>query len=367
MIFTIRDLELMQTLRWCRYADPAGLMRVFGKTEVSNLISIKLIKKHKSRGYLSLAIKGNSLIEKEIRDCPEYIQLPYRAQHVERRVRAAKIMLTAYSAGICVFIKKQSALSDENGYYLTALRRGRGANPWSNSRIAALLRLGDMLYGAHYVCEDIGNMLIMDEMNAFMNNTSQFRNVRRALLFAGESYEKVLSELDKAPEKESANRVSYSEAYRQINIPIYLLPCDTTGSMQLRLMSIPDYRQVLARAALKSQYCPAPKENPEWDAMFEGNPFIVAADMELRRLDRAIRSAREQKLMPVSMLALKPQVDAVLKRRYRDKGLARVFTLKEDTLRELGINQLYTPPSEPFRTEKGEVIDAPLIKADRKS
>ena len=43
MIFTIRDLELMQTLRWCRYADPASLMRVFGKTEVSNLISIKLI------------------------------------------------------------------------------------------------------------------------------------------------------------------------------------------------------------------------------------------------------------------------------------------------------------------------------------
>lgn len=367
MIYSIRDLELMKVLRWCRYADPDSLMKIFGATAVSNLITLKLVKKHKPRGYLSLAAKGNVLLEKALQNCPEYIQLPYRAQHVERRVRDTRLMLTAYSAGISVFATKASALADEDGFYLTALMRGRGTNPWSNSRISSLLRLGTTLYGAHYICEHIGNILLHEELNSFMNNTSQVRNVRRALLFAGECYDEILSELKLPPDEKSGRRVSYADAYRQIDLPVYLLPCDTTGAMQLRLMSMPDYRQVLARAALKSQFRPAPADVPEWDAMFEGKPFAIAADMELRRLDKAIRSAKERNLMPVSMLALKPQVDMVLKKRYREKGLARVFTLKEHTLSELGIDQLYTPPAEAFRTEKGDVIDAPLIQTDRKS
>ena len=35
--------------------------------------------------------------------------------------------------------------------------------------------------------------------------------------------------------------------------------------------------------------------------------------------------------------------------------------------KQIGINKLYTPPLEGFRTEKGEVIDAPLIQATRKA
>lgn len=63
MIFTVQDIELLRLLRWCRYANPNDLMRVFDKTTISNLIALKLVKKHKPRGYLSLTAAGNALVE----------------------------------------------------------------------------------------------------------------------------------------------------------------------------------------------------------------------------------------------------------------------------------------------------------------
>lgn len=278
-----------------------------------------------------------------------------------------KLSLVSYSAEVPVFTKNLSALVELNGHYLTALMRGRGANPWSNSRIAALLRLGDTLYAAHYVCPDIGEMLLIDELNAFVNNTSRIKNVQRGFFFAGESYEDILTELDRPPGKESTRYVSYADAFRQIELPVHLLPCNDTGAMQLRLMSIPDYRQKLSRAALKTQFASAPSDTPSWDAMYEGKPFVVAGDMNLRRIDTAIRTAQERNLAPIAMIALKPQFDAVFRKRYREKGLARVFTLKDDMLRELGVSRLHKPSREAFKTEKGEVIDAPLIQTARRS
>ena len=367
MIFTIRDVEILRVLRWCRYADPSDLIRCTDKAAVENLVLLKLIKRHRPKGFVSLTAKGNALVVRTTQDLPEHIQLPYRSPNVERQVRSSRVYLTAYSAEVPVFTKNLSALAEKDGHYLASFMRGKGANPWSNSRIATLLRLGDTLYAAHYVCPGIGELLLTDELNAFNNNTSQIKNVRRAFFFAGQSYMDVLAELCAAPANEPGRYVSYAYAYRQLSLPVHLLSCDTTGSMQLRLMAMPDYRQVLTRSALQTKYAEAPPEIPSWDAMFDGKPFVMAADMDLRRIDAAVKAAKERGIAQIVMVALKPQVEAVLKSRYRETGLARVFSLKEEMLSDLGINKLYTPPLEGFRTEKGEVIDAPLIQAARKA
>ena len=195
----------------------------------------------------------------------------------------------------------------------------------------------------------------------------QIKNVRRAFFFAGVSYEDVIAELGIPPTAELGRYVSYADAYRQLSLPVHLLSCDETGAMQLRLMAMPDYRQALTRAALQTKYAQAPSEIPSWDALFDGKPFVMAADMDLRRIDAAIKAARERGVGQIVMVALKPQVEAVLKSRYRETGLARVFSLKEEMLDDLGISKLYVPPLEGYKTEKGAVIDAPLIQAARKT
>lgn len=132
-------------------------------------------------------------------------------------------------------------------------------------------------------------------------------------------------------------------------------------------MAQKDYRERLTAAALKTQYQPPPPEHPEWDAIFQGQPFVMAADMDLRRVDSAIRSAREAGFLQIAMAALKGQVKAVLSGKYRLSGAARVFTLSDEAIAALGDMTLYTPSRRQYETPEGDVIDAPPIQADRKS
>jgi len=367
MVFSVQDIELLRLLRWCRYIAPGELQRHFDANTVSNLQSLKMIRPSKVQRALTLTTFGNQFLDQHFQDVPANVRLAHTAADTIRRIRVSRVTMTAYQAGLSVFTTELNALDRSGAYFLPMLMRGKGANPWSNSRIAALLRLGGTLYGVHYVCPGIGDMLLVDELNAFMNNTSRIKNVRRAFFFAGDSYAAILSELDRPAAEELGRYVSYADAFREIEMPVHLLPCDDTGSMQLRLMEIPDYRERLCRAALKSQYKAPPSDVLSWDGMFEGKPFVIAADMDLRRIDAAIHAAKERGLGQISMVALKPQVDSVLKPRYREKGLARVFTLKDEMLAELGVSKLRVPTMDAFRTEKGDVINAPLIQTARKA
>ena len=117
---------------------------------------------------------------------------------------------------------------------------------------------------------------------------------------------------------------------QQSGYPVFLVPCNRTGMIQLRLLAIPHFREVLSQAALQGQY--QPPDNPLWDATFQGLPFLVAVDMDLHRLDAAITAAQKQGFPSVAMVALAEQAKAVLHTRYRDTSLARVFTLTEEAL-----------------------------------
>ena len=157
--------------------------------------------------------------------------------------------------------------------------------------------------------------------------------------------------------------------YRCLQLPVHLLSCDGTGAVQLQIMAVPDYRTKLTKAALKSQYHPPTPDVPEWDAVFQGAPFVLAADMDLRRVDNAIRAAKAEGYGQIAMAALSGQAEQVLFPRYRDTGLARVFVLTAEAVEAAtGRKPVpYSPPRTQFLTSKGDVVDAPLIQTHRKT
>ncbi|MFR9223984.1 MAG: hypothetical protein ACLVKN_20040, partial [Flavonifractor plautii] len=115
---------------------------------------------------------------------------------------------------------------------------------------------------------------------------------------------------------------------------VHLLSCDDTGAIQLQILATPGYRPRLTQAALKSQYVPPPEGAPALDAMFQGLPFVMAADMDLRRIDAALTTAQRMGRPQIALAALKGQAESVLVSRYRDPGLARVFVLTRGALAE---------------------------------
>ncbi len=401
MLFSERDIDALRILRWCQYAAPDDMARVFGDVTIANLEALRLVRRQKQRpkkdkkqgeeqkrkekeqsetvpSFLTLTAKGDGFLSAFLSELPPKAPKTYTEEKILRRVRFSKLTLTAYRAGFSIFSTKAEDLRSGPSLFLPVIARGRLANPWSSSRIAAITRMGDTLAAVHYVCPGIGKIFLTDELNAFSNNTSQIKAARRVIVFGGESYRDILTELEALPEQpeeeETGNRrkkrkkrkaegclSSYGEAYEKIGMDIHLLPCDDTGALQLRLMSQEDYRRRLTEAALLTHYQPPPEEHPEWDAMFEGRPFVMAADMNLRRVQKAILSAQKNGLMPIAMAALPGQAEAVLNTRYRNTSLARVFTLSPKALGKVVDPTLYEPPARAFSTEEGDTADVPLI------
>ena len=363
MIFTTRDLDILRFLRWCRFVLAEDLTGVFSKVEVQNLEILCLIKLYCPAQAYMLTASGNRLLDAAFPKLPAAVAPAYKAADTIRRIRQAKLMTTAYQAGVSVFTTDVSALC-EQAMFLPMIARNRGSNPWGSTRVAALLHTGDLMCAIHWVSPGIGCVALTDELTAFQNHTAAIPAKQRAMIFVSSSYEKIIAELEAVQENRNTRLQSYREVYDCLKLPLFLLPCNGTGCLQLRIMGAPNYRELLAKIILKSKYVPPPENRPMYDALYQGAPFIMAADMDLRRVDAAVDAARLDGLSQIALAALPEQVDAVLNHRYRETGKARVFTITESALRELlGSTAPYTPPDLPFYTSEGSVLDVPPLKA----
>ena len=363
MIFTTRDLDILRFLRWCRFVLAEDLTGVFSKVEVQNLEILCLIKLYCPAQAYMLTASGNRLLDAAFPKLPAAVAPAYKAADTIRRIRQAKLMTTAYQAGVSVFTTDVSALC-EQAMFLPMIARNRGSNPWGSTRVAALLHTGDLMCAIHWVSPGIGCVALTDELTAFQNHTAAIPAKQRAMIFVASSYEKIIAELEAVQENRNTRLQSYREVYDCLKLPLFLLPCNGTGCLQLRIMGAPNYRELLAKIILKSKYVPPPENRPMYDALYQGAPFIMAADMDLRRVDAAVDAARLDGLSQIALAALPEQVDAVLNHRYRETGKARVFTITESALRELlGSTVPYTPPDLPFYTSEGSVLDVPPLKA----
>lgn len=368
MIFSERDIDLLRLICWCQYIRPEDLTDLSTEIERNNLAALGLIRYHEKSGAFIITKQGITFLTSLFLDAMPSLAFSYHAHIIQRRLRLAPLLLTAYRGKANVFTSTIEELSESPTLFLSTLTRSRGSNPWGSTRIAAIANLGNTLYAIHHVCPDIGKLALTDELTAFTNQTARFRNTSRAFIFAGESYADILAELEQTSRMET-KLILYGDAYRCLQLPVHLLSCDDTGAVQLQIMAVPDYRKKLTQAALKSQYQPPPKDAPAWDSIFQGMPFVMAADMDLRRVDTALQIAKTNGMKQIAIAALERQAESVLFSRYRDTGLARVFVLTDEAVSAVtGRPPVpYMPPRTQFITPKGDVVDAPPFQTHGKA
>ncbi len=365
-MFSQSDIDILRLICWCQFVKPESLNSLSTPVEQDNLLSMGLIQFHEKSEAFTLTRKGRSVLQR-ILLLPDLTK-SYHKDAVDRRLRLTNLALTAYKGDINIFTTAPEELSNSPTLFLSAITRGRGTNPWGSTRVAAIAHLGDLFCAVHYVCPGIGKLALTDELAAFSNQTARFPGAKRGFIFTGESYKDILTELE-ADTQTDAKLISYGGAYRCLQLPVYLLSCDDTGAVQLQIMAQPDYRTRLARAALKEEYQPPPLDMPVWDAIYQGRPLVIAADMDLRRLDAAIQAAHSRGLDRIAVAALEKQAKTVLIPRYQDTGRARVFALTKEAITEVtGRPPVpYVPPHTQFLTEKGDVVDAPPIRIPGKA
>ena len=364
MMLSQRDFDILRLLRWCRMIRPKELCEAFSEDEVINLSAAQMIRFSDAAKAWCLTPCGNRVLGSAGFTLPPAKAPTYREPDITRRLRLAQIVTTAYAAGVNIFLTKVSELQSKPSLFLPFLHRNRGSNPWGSTRVAALLHTGDLMCAIHWVSLGIGCVALTDELTAFQNHTAAIPAKQRAMIFAASSYDEILAELDGAQDDHNTRLQTYREVYDCLKLPLFLMPCNDTGCLQLRILSIPNYRELLARIILKSHYAPPPAGRPMYDALYQGVPFVMAADMDLRRIDAAVETACSDGLSQIVLAALPEQAETVLNRCYRETGKARVFTITDAALRELlGSTAPYAPPDLPFYTLEGSVLDVPPLKA----
>ena len=364
MMLSQRDLDILRLLRWCRMIRSKELYETFSKNEVMNLSVAQMIRFSDAARAWLMTPCGNRVLDSAKFVLPPATAPTYREPDITRRLRLAQIVTTAYAAGVNIFLTKESELRSQPSLFLPFLHRNRGSNPWGSTRVAALLHTGNLMCAIHWVSPGIGCVALTDELTAFQNHTASIPAKQRAMIFAASSYEEILSELDTGQENQNTRLQTYREVYDCLKLPLFLLPCNGTGCLQLRILGVPNYRELLAKIILKSHYVPPPADRAMYDALYQGVPFVMAADMDLRRFDAVVETARSDGLSQIALAALPEQVDAVLNHRYRETRKARVFTITDAALRELlGDTAPYAPPDLPFYTSEGSVLDVPPLKA----
>ena len=364
MMLSLRDLDILRLLRWCRMIRSKELCEAFSKDEVMNLSAAQMIRFSDAAKAWYLTPCGNRVLGSSRFTLPPAKAPTYREPDITRRLRLAQIVTTAYAAGVNVFLTKEAELQSKPSLFLPFLHRNRGSNPWGSTRVAALLHTGDLMCAIHWVSPGIGCVALTDELTAFQNHTAAIPAKQRVIIFAAPSYEEILAELDAGQANQNTRLQTYREVYDCLKLPLFLLPCNDTGCLQLRIMGAPNYRELLAKIILKTHYVSPPANRAMYDALYQGVPFVMAADMNLRRIDAALDAARSSGIPQIALAALPEQVEAVLNRRYRETGKARVFTITDAALRELlGSIAPYAPPDLPFYTSEGGVLDVPPLKA----
>lgn len=334
MLFSRRDIDVLKLIRWCQFIMAKDLNGISRKIEIENLMALGLIRRHEKSGALIMSKKGVLLLQTLFDEAAPHYPPSYHTAIIQRRLRVTKIAITAYRGNVDIFLPDNKLLSDTPSMFLSTLTRERGSNPWGSTRVAAIAHLGDLFCAVHYVCPGIGKLALTDELTAFANQTARFPGAKRAFIFAGESYKDIHAELE-ANSQSDTRLISYGGAYRCLQLPVHLLSCDDTGAVQLQIMAQSDYRTKLARAALKEAYQPPPLDIPVWDAIYQGRPLVIAADMDLRRLDAAVQAASDQGLGRIAIAALEKQAKTILIPRYQDNGQARVFALTGDAISQV--------------------------------
>lgn len=367
MLFSVHDIALLRLLRWCGCIAPSALNGLFQDTEVKNLTAAGLIRKHRESGSLTLTEKGHKCLETARVVCPERIPFSYREDLLQRRIRTSHFVLTAYRAQADPFTTALNELSKNPALFLPVINRGRTRNLWGSSRVAALVRMGNLYCGAYSVYSGVGKINLEDERKTVSNCAGNLKGVQTAFLFAGESYAAVLSELERKDETAEGRLLSYGEAWRRSPLSVHLVACNEVGAVQLRLMAQPDYRRRLAQAGLGQNYIPAPPELPHCDGMLRGVPFVIAADMDLHRLDAAYLEAKQAGFETIAAAALKGQIEGALRMRYR--GKVKLFTITDETLASAfgDTLPLRSPEHGPYLDAEGGVLDVPLIQSYRKA
>lgn len=374
MILSVNEVELLKLLCRCKNAPApsAWSIGIFNTQNISALEYTGLVFMSRNGKYIRPRPSAYGLLEQAGYSFKADAAPQTRQRVLDRRNIAAKILLTFYAAGTDVF-KDTPTDAPGGAVYVPsfAARSTSTGNPFGSTRFYGIFRCGKLLCMVFYA--DDAGIYFQKELTLFHSYADKIPDCQMGLIFMGDALADIGSSVFRgdSPSDQPKRRYhadSFGKVFSVTSLPVHFVPVGSVGAQMLRYMTMECYRERLAKGVLRKSYRPPYDTLTDTDAIHYRSPYlpaVVALDLDLKRIDRAVSAAKARGYPKAVLYALPEQV-LFLRERYREA--ADVLAVDAERLdREVGIEGGIPNGYAPYFTAEGRCIDVADFTVYRKA
>ena len=373
MIFDTVDSEFLKLIGFCRYM-PTGLQRrydapMFTRCVISNLQEHGLIKMQSDGSSIKLTGKGINLLAEMGYEFSQDARIDLKKPSYRRKLKNAQWNVMLYLAGIDIYYKSAKDLTGVNTGYMSSLtiRSDKNMKVLAGTRFLGVLKHENKSYIPYHIENAEDWIIPAYEKEIYSSQVQTISRINEILLIlTGDSLEELwcYTHNTALSIELGTGRKRFINALEEMGSEYLLIPFGQNGVVQLSTIVIAGYRDRIAKA-IGCMPCTI-QALSECDGIIDNIPYIIAFDMNVNRIVRALRQIEKYNRNVVPRICCMPfQKSTVFKllKAYKAQKTA-VITIDKDNIYNI-FPELYNNEMkrEPYITREGEYLEVVERKA----
>ena len=376
MVFDRYDFEVLRLCGVCRYL-PTGLMRKFDAPYFKSGVIGTL----KDRGYIKtqsdklsykLTKEGKRVLAEMGYIFSDDVRMNIKRQAYKRKLKNALWNVTLHLAGIDIFGEKTASLAGMKSGYISSLtiRADEDQKVLAGTRFLGILKINDSAYIPYFLSDENEWIIPGYENDTFISQIDTIKCIKKInLVITGNSLEELWRYLH--PEGEVSKlihgQVRFNKALEELGYDYLLIPSGRNGVFQMKILTSSRYRERLAEAlGCTIERTP---DGPVCDGIKNGNPYIIAVDLNINRIIRLLKRLKSYDVNLVPRICCLPfQKKTIYKLlKFYDMQKTRILTIDNESVMNI-FAEIRTNccKKEAYITKEGETVDANIQKSERK-
>lgn len=363
MIFTHAEIDVLRLSAWCK--DLPKDTENIPADIVSLLCGLGLLRQSRCGLSWRTTPEGYKVLQKGGFDYAPDKQYRGRGSVLARRLETAEITGFFWRLGADVFRDtpdtEKSALTFLPSF---ALRRKNYANVLGGTRLTGFLYDGDTAFIPYSITPESEGLYANVERRTFHAETLICGRSPIVLYTGTGDLEQLIDAVtSKRYKKEKSTTDDYFTALEKFGCPAALTPLNESGLRQLRILSVPSYKEKLIRKILGNDYLPPGTAWCDGRSKTTKEDFLIGMDCNITRFVKAITQTDTR----LHIVLLSSQASAI--QNYLQGQNVVLHPIQEESAEQiLGIPHELPPLNlSPFQTGKGDYLYGTPLREDKKA
>ena len=352
LIFTNAEIDVLRLAAWCKDL-PAGSTETFPQETVNLLCGMGLLRQSRCGLSYRTTPEGYEVLQKGGFDYTPDKQYRGKGAVLARRLETAEITGFFWRYGANVFLNSPDA--EKNGVSFLpsfALRRKSYANVLGGTRLTGFLYTETTAFIPYYISPQSEGVYANVEHRTFRAESLLCGRSPCVVYTGSGNLEQLIHTVMTPCKKEKSTTDSYLAALDKFGCPAAIVPMDESGMRQIRILSVPAYKEKLLRQILGKDFLPPASPQSDGCSRKTNDLILIGIDCNITRFREAIAQTDTKP----HILILSAQAPAL--QTYLTGQNAVLHPIGEKIAEEiLGLpHELPALNRSPFRTGKGDYL-----------